>query len=141
MLFRIAGRDLQLPRLIGAFLLFAALMMFVRAGADMFDSWDAIKDTRDCFTECNAGEQCIIASGCEQKANNLGLYIKSGQTELSNRQFWSALLGPIANLFVWAVVFLIGLMFYRTGDIIIPIEQTVHEIPEAVPKYGDKKRK
>jgi hypothetical protein len=49
---------------------------------------------------------------------------------MSGRQFWSALLGPIAEVLSWAVVFILGIIFYRTGSIVIPIEQITKEVPE-----------
>ena len=48
MYFRVAGRDVHLPKLIGAFILFAALLMFVQASALMFDSWDHLKYYDSC---------------------------------------------------------------------------------------------
>jgi len=133
MLFKIGGGNLQLPKLIGAFILVAALLMFVKAGAGMFDSWDAIKDTQACFEKVGTDPAYSSISECKDMASGLGLYVKAKQPRLTFRQFWSALLEPIANLFFWAVIFLIGILFYRTGDIVIPIEQSIKDVPDTKP--------
>ena len=149
MLFRLSSGDVQIPRLIGAFIVFAALIMFVGAAAHMFDSWDALKKFPSCVTEVNEeyydgtlSEEVaqLRLLDCKDSLYNItGLALKGNQYQITNRQFWVALLGPIANLFVWAVVFLLGLIFYRTGNIVIPIEQTIRDIPEV--KHSKKKKK
>ena len=137
MLFRISSQDVQLPKLIGAFLLFAALIMFVRAGAQMFDSWDALKSHPKCIatigSEINEVAQLQYLDCKESLHNITGLQLKGDQDRISSRQFWFALLGPIASLFFWAIVFLLGVIFYRTGEIVIPIEQSIREVPEERP--------
>jgi hypothetical protein len=59
-----------------------------------------------------------------------GVQLKGNQDKISSRQFWFALFVPIANLFLWAVVFLVGVIIYGVGNIVIPIEQSVKEIVE-----------
>ncbi len=147
MFFRIGSRDVQLPRLIGAFVLFAALILFVRAGAQMFDSWDALKSYPDCISSIGSENETVAQlqyGDCKDSLYKItGLQLKGDQDRISSRQFWFALLGPIANLFAWAVVFLLGLVFYKTGNIVIPIEQTIRDVPEpkAKPKAVLKKKK
>ncbi len=145
MLFRIGGGDVQLPRLIGAFLLFAALILFVRAGAQMFDSWDALKSYPDCIASIGSENDTVAQLryiDCKDSlAKITGLQLKGDQDRISSRQFWFALLGPIANLFLWAVVFLLGMVLYKTGNIVIPIEQSIKEIPEQKPAKPQVKKK
>ena len=134
MFFRIGSSDVQLPRLIGAFVLFAALILFVRAGANMFDSWDALKNYPSCISSIGSENDSVAQMkylDCKDSLYRItGLQLKGDQDRISSRQFWFALLGPIADLFAWAVVFLLGVVFYRTGHIVIPIEQVVKDIPE-----------
>jgi hypothetical protein len=119
-LFSLNKQDVQLPRLIGAFIIVAALLMFVRAGAQMFDSWDAVKDARQCFEEVGENPAYTSVSECREMAQDLGLYVKFSQFELTKRQFWSALLQPIATLLLWAGALLFGLIIYRAN--FVPIK-------------------
>ena len=133
MFFKIGSSDVQLPRLIGAFVLFAALIMFVRAGAQMFDSWDALKSYPTCISSIGSENDAVAQMqyiDCKDSLYRItDLQLKGDQDKISSRQFWFALLGPIANLFAWAVVFLLGIVFYRTGNIVIPIEQVIRDVP------------
>lgn len=134
MWFRIAGRDVHLPKLIGSFVLFAALLMFFQAGAVMFDSWDNLKDIQNCLDAVQTNSTTIDV--CQRSAYYAfdDMYIRANQTELTSRQVGAALLKPIAWLFFWAVVFILGIMFYRSGTIVIPIEESIKEIPDRWPK-------
>ena len=141
MLFKFGGPDPHLPRLIGAFLLFAALLMFLQAGAMMFDSWDSLKQYPNCISKIEL-EQTELTQmqkvECKEALYDAtGVVLRGDQEKISTRQFWIALLGPIANLFFWAIVFIFGFMIYRTGTVVIPIEQSVRELPEA--KFAAKK--
>tara|TARA_Y100000310_G_scaffold327497_2_gene393971 strand:+ start:5690 stop:6121 length:432 start_codon:yes stop_codon:yes gene_type:complete len=134
MLFRLSSQDVQLPRLIGAFILLVAILMFVRAGAQMFDSWDTLKSYPDCIASIGSGTDEVAQlqyMDCKDSLYGItGLQLKGAQDKMSTRQFWFALLGPIGNLFIWAIVFLLGIVFYNTGNLIVPIEQSVREIPD-----------
>ena len=95
--FRVAGKEVHLPKLIGAFVLFAALLMFIKASATMFDSWDNLKAVNDCLSRAE-GEEPFFST-CQGLAKGaLDVFVRPGQTTLTNRQFWSALLGPIAAI-------------------------------------------
>ena len=130
-LFTLNKQDLQLPKLIGAFIVFAAILLFVRAGAQMFDSWDAVKDVRACFEEVGEDPAYTSVSQCRDMAQELGLYVKVSQFELTKRQFWSALLEPIASLFLWAGAFLVGLIVYRANFVPLPAKQAKPAKPVA----------
>ena len=134
MFFRIGGDKLHLPRLIGAFILFAALLMFMRAGGQMFDSWDTLQNYPACIAEAGAADPelgQLQYMDCKNSLNEItGVQLKGGQDNLTQRQFWLAFLLPIANLFFWAAIFLVGIIFYKSGTIIIPIEQSIREVDE-----------
>ena len=112
------GRNrIFLPKLAGAFLLVAALFMFIVASGKMFDTWDALKKYPDCI------EQKDISIGsfaqmqyCKQSlADVTGLHLAHDSAKISTRQFVVTLLPPVAELLFWATVFIIGLIFYQTG--------------------------
>lgn len=119
---RVGSKNLHLLKLIGAFLLFAALLMFFKSGAVMFNSWDALKE----YPACLGGVQ----SQADFESCRLTLYYNAGvfpslsQAELTSRQIWSAFLGPIAEVFFWAAAFIFGIILYKTGRIIFPVEET-----------------
>lgn len=131
--FKLGGKDFQLSRLIGAFVLVIAMLMLVRSAAVMFDSWDALKDYPSCLSQISTADALaqLQYMDCKQSLYNItGTELKGGQGMYSSRQFWTALLMPIAGLFFWAVIFLTGIMFYRTGNIVVPIEQSIREIDD-----------
>ena len=118
---RIGGKNLHLLKLIGAFVLFAALLMFFQAGAGMFNSWDALK----AYPACIGGVQSQSDfEGCRTALHyNAGIFPAANQAELSSRQVWFALLGPVAQVLFWAALFIFGIILYKTGRIILPIEE------------------
>ncbi|MBI2598208.1 MAG: hypothetical protein HYW50_03360, partial [Candidatus Diapherotrites archaeon] len=61
------------------------------------------------------------------------------QSALSMRQFWGVLFGPIANVLVWIAVLFIGWIVYKTGDLIVPIEESIKDLPEKKGKWASKK--
>ncbi|MFA4907114.1 MAG: hypothetical protein WC602_02490 [archaeon] len=134
---RIGGKNLHLLKLIGAFVLFAALLMFFQAGAGMFNSWDALK----AYPACIGGVQSQFDfEGCRTALYyNTGLFPSAGQAELSSRQVWFALLGPIAQVLFWAALFIFGIILYKTGRIILPIEEASNSFFSA--RLGAKRRK
>ena len=96
--FRVGGRDVHMPKLIGAFVLFAALLYFIQASASMFNSWDNLKEINSCLERNKLG---LIPStfSCQDMAlKSSDLYLRLDQPSLSMRQFWGVLLGPIANV-------------------------------------------
>ncbi|MCX8158376.1 MAG: hypothetical protein N3D73_01785 [Candidatus Diapherotrites archaeon] len=137
--FRLGSREIHMPRLIGAFILFASLLMFIKASADTFNSWDVLKNYEKCINNIDSALpidlQSSEADKCKQYLkDNTGLSLPPYQAKPTVRQFWSALLAPIAALLFWLAVLLVGLVLYRTGDIILPIEETVKELPESTQK-------
>jgi len=134
MLFRLATRDVHLPKLVGAFIVFAALLMFLKAGAHMFDSWDAVKSYPTCIQKIGSEVDEVAQlryMHCKSALYKItGVQLRGDQDKVSSRQFWEALLGPIAEVLAWAVVFVLGIILYRTGNLVVPIEQIVREVKE-----------
>ncbi|MDO8625612.1 MAG: hypothetical protein Q7R47_06005 [Candidatus Diapherotrites archaeon] len=120
---KFGGRDVHLPKLIGVFLLVFAVLMVVKAVAGMVDSWDAISN----FGQCVPAD----AAACGEALYRItGVSIWAGQSTLNATQFWSALLGPMANVFGWLIVLLVGAIFYKSGNITLPIEETIRDLPD-----------
>ena len=131
--FRVAGKEVHLPKLIGAFILFAALLMFIKASATMFDSWDNLKAVNDCLSRAE-GEEPFFST-CQGLAKGaLDVFVRPGQTTLTNRQFWSALLGPIAAILFWLAALFVGYLFYKSGELVVPIEETIRDVSAPRPK-------
>ena len=139
MYFRVAGKEVHMPRLIGAFILFAALLMFVRASALMFDSWDNLKYFEKCIEKIDPTSQAEFDECRTSLYKATGIYVKEGQGKLTSRQFWGALLGPIASVLFWLAVLFLGWIFYKTGDLIVPIEETIKTLPEKKRRTRKKK--
>lgn len=135
MFFRFGGREVHMPRLIGAFILFSALLFFVQASAQMFNSWDNIKEVNQCLASPD-----FSRAFCQEAAQkSIGLYVSLGQEELSLRQFWSVILGPMATVLFWLAVLFLGWMVYRTGDLVLPIEEVEKIFPDRKRNVGEKK--
>ncbi len=106
-----------LPRLLGAFLLAAALLMFISASGQMFDTWDTLRKYPECIEKKDeAIDTFAQIQYCKQSlADVTGLHLRPDQARPTTRQFLITLLPPVALLFFWASVFLLGLILYQTG--------------------------
>ncbi|MFH1256050.1 MAG: hypothetical protein V1494_02025 [Candidatus Diapherotrites archaeon] len=129
---RIAGKDVHIPKLIGAFLLFAAIILVVKGGTDMYTSWDNVKAVNTCLSSFDKEPwenlQSYAFFDCQQMAGNLGFSVSVSQDSLTPRQMGSALLGPIAAFFFWLAVLIGVYLFYRTGELVVPLEESVQRI-------------
>lgn len=137
---RFAGRDIHVPKLIGAFILVAAFLMFLSAGALMFESWENITNARDCL-KAAALEPSFIPSCQALAKDSLNVYVRPDQTSLTLKQISMGLLPPIAMTFFWLAILLLGVLFYRSGSLVIPIEETIRELRERKPMASRKKKK
>lgn len=126
--FRVGGREVHMPKLIGAFVLFAALLYFIQASAVMFNSWDNLKEINTCLKE--PANDPFFCQDMAIKSSNL--YVRLDQDSLSTRQFWGVLLGPIASVLVWLAALFIGWIIYKTGDVVLPIEESTVDLPEHI---------
>jgi len=135
-LLRFGGRDVHLPKLIGAFILFAAILMFFRATAVMFDSWDI---TKDCIDNATTPETVL---SCQNSIYTVtGIFLKPGAGEITARQLLEIFLGPIANLLFWGAAVVLGLLLYRTGNLVIPIEETVTDLRDEKKRAWPRKKR
>ena len=132
MYFRIGGRDIHLPKLVGAFVLLAALLLFVQASAKMFESWDNLKVISACISSANEFSDNITEmTYCQDQAKKaLDLFVRIDQDKLTMKQFFGSLLGPIASVMVWLAVLFFGWIIYRSGDLVLPIEETISDVSD-----------
>jgi len=147
-LFKIGSRDVQLPRMIGAFLIIVSVLMLLNSGAVMFDSWQALKSFNSCVesaitdasslqgsTTYEASQAKILYQlqyqDCKSSLHDItGAQVIGGQTSIElwkSRQFWIALMGPISAFFAWAIVFLFALFLFNNSSIVVPVEEV--EVP------------
>lgn len=137
-LFKIGSKNAELPRLVGAFLLVVSVLMLFQSGAVMFDSWQAVKGFNGCVDDAysiNAVDDPTLAvlselkyQDCKESLYQItGAQVTGGQKYLTSRQFWTAFMGPIGNIFIWAIVLLIAMLLFNNSSIVIPVEQV--EIP------------
>ena len=141
MFFRVAGKDVHMPKLIGAFILLAALLMFIASTATMFDSWDSVKYLNTCLEKAAPGSPADFTECRDTLYKTTGMYLKAGQGKLTATQIASVLLGPIASVLFWAAILFVGYILYRTGELVIPIEESIRQLKEFRVKAKPKKRR
>jgi len=107
-----------LPRVIGSFVIVLAIVMFVVASGNMFDSWDAMRKYPNCISKIGTDTDEVAMMqylDCKDSLHNItGLQLRADQPRITVRQFSITLLRPIGELLFWAVTFLIGLFLYNT---------------------------
>jgi hypothetical protein len=113
--------------------------MLIKSGAVMFDSWSALKGFSTCVETSGVRDlpmennpDYISAELRYQDCRNTlyqlsGAQVLSDHSGLTQRQFWTALIGPISQFFVWAIVLLLGLFAWANPSIVIPIEEVTVE--------------
>jgi hypothetical protein len=126
--FRVAGRAVHLPKLLGALILLVAAMMVIQQAALMKEYWDSVKGYQGCLTK--ASERADIELCKDYLYRVTGFAVLPDEGQLTDSQKAVALLSPISNLFLWAAVFVGGLLVYRTGNLVIPIEETIQAVKE-----------
>ena len=145
--FRVAGSDVHIPKLIGAFIAFAAALLFIQASSTMFDSWDTMRYYDKCVLGINtneeiSGQRAQFESCSETLYRSTGIVTRMEHPLLTKRQFAIGLLGPMGILLLWLAVFFFGYTLYRTDRLVLPIEERVRDLPDmGKPRYAYKKKK
>ncbi len=126
MRYRLIGKELQIPKLIGAFVIVIALLMFFKSGAEMSDSWDNIKFVNNCLSVAEGNDEMF--NECQDQAlKALNIYVRPGQDKLNTKQFLMAIATPIAWLMFWIIILGLGIVSYRHGTFELPVETTVEK--------------
>ena len=120
--YSLGGKNIHLSRLLGAFVIFVALIMFFNSGAQMIDSWDTIQFVNNCLGTAE-GDLDAFAVCQDNALKALEVYVRPGQSELNSKQFAMSILPPIAWVLFWMIMLALGLSFYRTGKFVIPIKE------------------
>ncbi|MFH1544870.1 MAG: hypothetical protein ABIE23_02145 [archaeon] len=140
--YKVGGKDVHLPRLIGAFVFFGALIMVLQSAALMFYAWDSMLAFPSCVSDTTGDDQIdqLRYMDCKDSLyKSTGVAVAGGEGKINARQFFAGAVTPIAALFFWAIIFVFGIIIYKTGDLVIPIEESVREIKETVKKETKKK--
>ena len=114
--------------------------MLVKSAAVMFDSWQSVRDFNTC-TEFSGVKDLSMLSSAEQLLAQMryddckdslyeitGAQVPGGETTLTSRQAVTALVGPVAGFFFWAVLFLFSLFLLFNKTVVIPIEEVEHVV-------------
>ncbi len=115
--------------------------MLVKSGAVMFDSWQSVRDFDDCIINAyNSADSLAVDNGVssliysirvQECKNSLyqitGAQVPGGVFALTTRQAWTAVLGPVVQFFIWAIVFLFAIFLFKNNSVVVPIEQV--ELP------------
>lgn len=132
------GKNVHLPKLIGAFILFAALLMFVKVSAEMFESWDNVKAANACLTAADDEAKFLF---CYNYANeSLGVTVRPEQEKLTGRQFWQVLLGPIVSMLIWLAVLFVGWLLYRSSHLVFFVDEH-SPMKEHFPEHAFRKKR
>lgn len=132
MFFRIGGRNVHLPKLMGAFILVAAFLMFCASVSQMFESWDNARFIDNCLEKASASLSLEDKQVCQQSAYYAGLFVRLDQKALTAKQFLGMVLQPIAMMLLWIVVLVLGAMLYLSGKLVIPVEEAERVVKERV---------
>ena len=134
-LFRLGSKDFQWTQVLGVFLGIITVLMLVKSAAVMFDSWQTVRDFSTCvefsgvkeLTNLSSAEQLLAQMRYEDCKDSLyeitGAQIPASQTSMTSRQATTALVGPIAGFFGWAVLFMFSLFLLFNKTVVIPIEE------------------
>ncbi|MBI4210462.1 MAG: hypothetical protein HY544_03085 [Candidatus Diapherotrites archaeon] len=124
--FRVAGRDVHIVKLVGAFIIFGAALMFVQSSSQMFDSWDIMKYYDSCVLGISSNQtpdyyksQFGFCAGILREAT--GIVVRPDHPFLTLRQFSVGLLAPMASLLFWLAVLFLGYLLYRSDRVYLPI--------------------
>jgi len=125
-----------LPKMIGAFVLVLAVLMFVVSSGRMFDAWDAMSKYPDCLESIGSETDQIAMMkylDCRDSLYKVtGLQLRPDQQRITSRQFLVTMIYPASELFFWGAGFLLGLFLYNT--------RVVRGAPRRKPKRRRKRK-
>ncbi len=126
-LFRLGSRDVHLPKLFGAFIMLAATLMLMQSLTGMFDSWENVKAIHACVDAANSNT--ISFEACQDQAETaFGILLRPNQFRMTDLQVAFGLLGKVAAVFFWVAALIVGMVFYRSGKLTLPIEENTIEM-------------
>ncbi len=139
---RVWDRYIVVPKLLGATFILISVIMLVYSSMQAFAAYDRVKDVRACVSSASTVAQYAV---CVQKGMAAGVYVYTpkdfdpSNTAVPSDELWSAILPQIAWWFFWLAVFIVSIVVYRMGKLMIPVEEAVAYIPGTAvpPASGD----
>jgi hypothetical protein len=134
-LFRLGSKDFQWTQVLGIFLAIITVLMLVKSAAVMFDSWQSVRDFNKCVEFSGVKDLSSLSSveqlfaemrykDCKDSLYEItGAQIPASQTSMTSRQAITALVGPIAGFFFWAILFMFSLFLLFNKTLVIPLEE------------------
>jgi hypothetical protein len=127
-----------LPKLFGAFIVLGAGLMLVQSLTGMFDSWENVRAIHACIDAANT--ETVLIQECQTQAYHaFGILLRANQLRLTDLQVVTGLLPKIADVFFWVGGIIIGLVFYRSWKIMLPIEESIMDVKSPRWKRGKKR--
>ncbi len=132
----VKGRYFVVPKLVGAFFVFIALLMLVHASFSVLTAWDQVKDIRSCVDGMytDGGNLAQAYSLCVLKGIAAGVYVYApspaapGMSAVPTEEVWSVLLPRVAWWLFWVLVLILAIIVYRAGKLYVPIREEVKEV-------------
>ena len=132
----VKGRYFVVPKLVGAFFVFIALLMLVHASFSVLTAWDQVKDIRSCVEGMytDGGNLAQAYSLCVLKGIAAGIYVYApapgapGMSAVPTEEVWSVLLPRVAWWLFWVLVLILAIIVYRAGKLYVPIREEVKEV-------------
>ncbi len=131
----IGDRYLIIPKLVGTMLIVVSVLMLLGATADIFQTWDHVKDI---YNKClgsvlSMGTTDPIArevryQTCILKGIATGIYVyrpEDGVIDAMRAEAFKALVPKIAAWLFWVLVLIVAIIIYQTGKLLVITEETV----------------
>ena len=143
---RVAGRNVHLPKMVGAFIIVATILMFAQSASSLFDARDVMVYYQTCITDLGKTADILQQHSqfefcSNQLYNATGLVVRADSPMLTYRQFFIGLSGKLAALLFWLAVLIAGYFLYRSDRLLAPIESAVSVPAAEEKKFAFRKKK
>jgi hypothetical protein len=120
LLFSVFGRELHWVKLAGSLIALVALLQVISSLALMSDSWDALNN----FNHCSPTDSGVCSEALYRITD---VQVWAGQAKVDFSQAIRVFVGPVAQLFGWLVIMIIGWLLYRSPMVKVrESEEPVH---------------
>ena len=116
--FKIGGRKLHLVRVIAAFIILASAIMLL---SDVFK----MMQVAEIIQLANRGIPQVVTLDLR------GITVTKVMEPYDANLQTGMVLVPIAGILFWSAVIIAGNVLYRAGDILLPIDEDIRELPAA----------
>ncbi len=114
-MFSVFGRDLHWVRLAGSLIAIVAILQIIASLALMSDAWDALNN----FNRCSPQDSGICGEALYRITT---VQVWAGQAKVDLSQTLRIFVGPVAQLFGWLVILIIGILLYRSP--VVAVQQS-----------------